>query len=230
MTDEHYERALREAGPRKPPGPPKDLSPEWLGFFEIPWEGLVAQKIQHWADFKKISWASLEALGTRYRMAPKKGKVRSGGIQLAWAYQGPGDYVSGIKIRDLDLEDSKKKSVPGSRYVRPKLIGTVGSGLWLVAEGETDGARLWDLAGHYATIAIIGAGALSFKLSGTADILPDGVSIVSCLDNDEAGEVGSKPILELPRSSRLRPPSPFNDWCEWPGARDDFMAMLRLVT
>ena len=96
----------------------------------------------------------------------------------------------------------------------------------LVAEGETDGCRLFDLVGDSAQILVLPAGARTFKRDW-AGYLPRGATIHLAHDADDDGDKGAERARRiLGGGVRVRPPDGYGDWCEWPGSRDDFVELV----
>jgi hypothetical protein len=112
-------------------------------------------------------------------------------------------------------------------FLEPLVIGDTRSLDWFLAEGETDACRLWDLAGDVGAVLCLPAGALTFKRSWAARI-PRGATIHLCHDADDAGDQGADKATALlgGRTVRVRPPDGAKDWCEWPGDRDEFVALV----
>jgi hypothetical protein len=102
----------------------------------------VRMRVEQFAAGKRISLAALDALGTR--IAIRKG----GGVWLAWAGRNPaGDAVTAIKYRPLGGGSHDCEAEKPSVWLLPIVLGRRDSLDWFVAEGETDGARLYELAG-----------------------------------------------------------------------------------
>jgi len=132
--------------------------------------------------------------------------------------------VSAIKYRDV--QTGKRKAEAGSSFGEVKVIGDATAMDWFIVEGETDGARLYDLVGHLAAVCILPAGASALRRVWFQR-LPRGARVYICLDADEAGEAGSRKLMQiLGNGIRVRPPG-VKDWCEWQGGRDDFIALVK---
>jgi 5S rRNA maturation endonuclease (ribonuclease M5) len=145
---------------------------------------------------KHITLNSLVRLGARL----------AGPDVLAFGFPG------GIKFRNIVTD--KRWSYAGSEFKRLKIVrhGTEPSSTVIVAEGETDAARLTD---HYdADVAVLPAG---------ADPRPHTQAYVAQLseyelvllgqDDDVAGDAGAAILAhELPQSVRFAPPN--GDWCD----------------
>lgn len=124
-------------------------------------------------------------------------------------------YDSGLKYRNM--VSGKRWSFVGSEFPRPKLLqqGVDRSTRVLIAEGETDGARL--LANPYgADVAVLGAGAKHFTDTHARSL--EGYSeVYVALDPDEAGDVGAAKISVLiPHAARVLPPDGAEDWADLP--------------
>lgn len=132
--------------------------------------------------------------------------------------------VSAIKYRDI--ETGQRKAEAGSSFGEANVIGDPTAMDWFVVEGETDGARLYDLVGSYAAICILPAGATAIR-KAWFQRLPRGAHVYICLDADDAGEEGSRRLAAIcGNCTRIRPPD-VKDWCEWQGSRDDFVRLVK---
>jgi hypothetical protein len=110
----------------------------------------------------------------------------------------------------------------------PLVIGNRSSLDWFAAEGESDGARLYDLIGDVAAVLVLPAGALTFKRAWAA-FVPRGATVHLCHDADEAGDEGAAKAAKLlgGETVRVRPPLEGGDWCDWPGSREEFIALVQ---
>lgn len=147
---------------------------------------------------KNLDIPALARLGTRLHSA----------TVLAFALPG------GIKFRSL--ETGKRWNYLGSEFTELKIVRAGGklSDTVLIAEGETDAARLTML--YDADVAVLPAGAKRFTAS-FAKQLEAYERVVIAIDNDEAGDDGSARIMSLIRHAvRLAPPT-LKDWCELEG-------------
>ena len=184
--------------------------------------GTVLARIEHFAASKRISIAALEALGTRVKLDVH------GGVELAWATtltRPNGTIVSAIKYRPLG--DKPRYAEPSSIFYEPLVIGRRESLDWFVSEGETDGARLFDLIGDVAAVLVLPAGAFTFKREWGARI-PRGATMHLCHDADEPGDLGAAKAAAVlgGKTVRVRPPFDGQDWCSWDGDRDEFVALV----
>jgi hypothetical protein len=125
-------------------------------------------------------------------------------------------FPGGLKYRSI--EGTQKWNAPGSEFEQLKVMraGGTTSDTVLIAEGETDGARL-TLLYPAADVAVLPLGAKTWK-PGYTEQLAGYSRVVACLDADEAGEEGYAKIKDaLPQTVRLTPPAnPDNDWCGLP--------------
>jgi adenylylsulfate kinase-like enzyme len=127
-------------------------------------------------------------------------------------------WVGGAKFRNL--ESGHRWNTPAFKPPRAHVIepldGRTGAVL-LVAEGETDAARLHRLY-PFAAVAILPLG---------ADYLPSQLpaqcaafdAVYACQDADTNGDAGAARLAELvPQCVRHRPPETehHNDWAAWP--------------
>jgi hypothetical protein len=114
--------------------------------------------------------------------------------------------------------------------VRPIIAGNRDSIDWLIVEGESDAARLYDLAGDLCAIMVLPSGAQTFKREW-ADIIPRGARVGLCHDADEEGDKGAEKAAKLigGRTFRVRPPVEGGDWCDFEGGREEFLELVGRV-
>ncbi|GEM_PF-1808359 len=181
--------------------------------------GEVRRRLEAFCHEKRITVDDLAALGARVRVRP-----RTGAVELAFAGTTAAGAVTAIKYRPLDETSRGCYAEQPSTWLRPIVAGNRGSLDWLVAEGETDAARLHGLVGDRCAILCLPAGAKVFRREW-ADLVPRGARVGLCLDADEAGDVGAEKAARLLGTGcyRVRPPA--GDWCDWPGGRDEFLAL-----
>lgn len=125
---------------------------------------------------------------------------------LVYAFQG------GLKYRDM--QSGSRWATAGAEFPTLKIVraSIEPSSTVIVAEGETDGARL-TLLYPDVDVAILPAGAKRFS-PDFAEQLRTYDRVILGLDNDQAGEEGRTRIREhLPAALVLTPP---DDWCTWP--------------
>jgi hypothetical protein len=187
--------------------------------------------IEAFCERKRITFESLDMLGTRFR-------VRKGGaVELAWGFpsgarQGGGRAITALKYRPIG--DGQRYAAKPSRFLETLVIGDPGSLDWFLAEGETDTCRIWDLVGQDCAVMLLPAGARTFRREW-ADRIPRGATVHLCHDADGEGDAGAgkAALLIGARAVRVRPPDGAKDWCEWAGDRDAFVrhvAQARAVT
>ncbi|PWU23556.1 MAG: hypothetical protein C5B48_08415 [Candidatus Rokuibacteriota bacterium] len=181
--------------------------------------GPLGERIRFFCDEKRISVEALQALGTRVRIDA------NGGTELAWGYLHR-DVVTAIKYRPLG--DKPRYAAAPSVFIKPLIIGNRDSDDWFIAEGETDGCRLYDLVGDTAAVLVLPAGAKAFKPEWAA-MIPRGATVHLCHDADQAGDEGATKAAAVigGRTVRVRPPAEGCDWCDWDGQRDEFIALVR---
>ena len=184
--------------------------------------GTSAERIVHFCQSKRISLDALVALDTRVHVDG------NGGVELAWGYWARlngREAVTALKFRPLG--DKQRYAREPSVFLRPLVVGDVQSLDWFLAEGETDGARLYDLVGDVAAIVALPAGARTFKREWR-DPIPRGATVHLCHDADEHGDAGAEKAARLigGRTVRVRPPGGVKDWCEWEGDREAFVALV----
>jgi hypothetical protein len=177
----------------------------------------VRERIEAFAADKGVSLEALIALGTRVRIDGR------GEVELAWGYPHNG-AITAVKLRPLG--DKKRYALAPSAFMTPLVIGQRSSLDWIIAEGETDAARLYDLAGDRCAILVLPAGARAFK-PRWADAVPRGAIVALAHDADPDGDAGAEKAAAVivGRTVRLRPPEGFKDWCSWPGSRDEFLGL-----
>lgn len=177
-----------------------ELADVWDGFSSLPMPG-THNALDAFVERKRVSVQSLARLGARLS-APSV---------LAFAFPG------GIKYRDITT--GKRWSYHGSEWRAMKIVRADPAGptdLVMIAEGETDAARLSECYG--VDVAVLPAGAKYFP-SAYAQQLDHYTRVLACLDNDEAGEAGWHKIKEhIPHAERFAPPECYVDWCDTPDA------------
>jgi hypothetical protein len=206
----------------KEPRGMRDLTPIWQKLEPIgALNGTVRVAIDAFCERKGISFAALEELGARY--AAHRGRVC-----LAFAgWNAEGIAVTAIKYRPTDGSSHETEAELGSKWVRPNVLGRRDTLDWVIAEGETDGARLFDLVGTFAAVLVLPTGAAAAFRREWVDIIPRGATVLLCHDADEEGDAGAEKAARIigGKTRRIRPPAA--DWCEWEGERDDFLALLK---
>jgi hypothetical protein len=173
-----------------------ELGEVWDGYERLPDAG-VNDALDAFLESKRLDHAALVRVGARL----------AGPTVLAFGFPG------GIKYRDM--EDGRRWTSAGAEFTKLKIVrsGASRSDTVIVAEGETDGARLTML--FDCDVAVLPAGAKRFHQS-FADQLQPYERVLVGLDNDEAGDVGAAKIAELvPQAVRFAPPG-VNDWCALP--------------
>jgi hypothetical protein len=211
---EHAERAPKRAA---------DHSAKWAKLEPVgSVNGEVEARIRAVCASKRIS---LEALGARgARVALRRG----GKVELAFAGDNGAGSVTAIKYRPLDGSSHDSTAEAPSTWLRPIVVGKRDSPDWIIAEGETDAARLYDLVGDVAAILVLPAGAKTFKREW-ADLIPRGSTVGLAHDADEHGDQGADKAAKIigGRTIRLRPPVEGGDWCDWAGGRDELLGLLK---
>lgn len=158
---------------------------------------------------RRIDRSALARTAARY--APE-----AGDDVVVWCWPG------GAKWRNL--ETGKRWNTLGFRPSRAHIIdpydGRTGVVL-LVAEGETDAARLHRLY-PFASTAVLPLGA-DYLPSQLAKQCAAFDAVYACHDADVAGDAGASKLSELvPQCVRHRPPETeqHNDWAAWPPDAD----------
>lgn len=183
--------------------------------------GTAGDELAQFCERKRITLDALERLGARYA-------VRSENRCVAFAGRNDAGRVTAIKYRPLNGSSHDSFAEKPSVWLRPIVAGDRTSLDWLVVEGETDAARLVDLAGDSTAILVLPAGARTFKTEW-CDIIPRGARIGLCLDADAEGDRGAENAAKVigGRTFRVRPPVDDGDWCDWDGDRAAFLELVK---
>ena len=179
--------------------------------------------ITRFCESKRITFDALERLGTRVTR-------RDVGYCLAYAGGNGNGKVTAIKYRPLNGSSHDSFAEAPSVWLRPIVLGDRGSLDWLIAEGETDAARLFGLLGDRYAILVLPTGARAFQREW-ADVIPRGATVACCHDADEDGDQGAEKAAGIigGRTVRVRPPVDGGDWCDWDGDRDQFLKLAHPV-
>jgi hypothetical protein len=183
--------------------------------------GSVAERITAFCEQKGITVDALSALGTR--VATRRG----GSLWLAFAGASrDGNKITAVKYRPVGGGSHDSEAQTPSVWLSPITAGKLSALDWFIAEGETDGARLYDLVGDVAAILVLPAGARTFK-PVWADRIPRGAVVHLAHDADVDGDEGAAAAAKILGGStvRLRPPTA--DWCDWRGTREEFIELVR---
>jgi hypothetical protein len=178
------------------------------------------REIEQFCEAKHISFAALQALGTRVK------RDRDKGLLLAYAGWGADGTVTAIKYRPVTGTSHDSFAEPPSAWLRPIIIGKLDSLDWVVSEGESDGARLYDLVGDRCAIMVLPCGAQTFDPDWARPI-PRGANVALCYDADEDGDKGATKAGGIigARVRRVRPPVEGTDWCDWDGDTEAFLKL-----
>lgn len=175
----------------------EELGALWDSFEKLPEPG-TNDTLDAFTAAKRIDIGSLVRVGARL----------SAPTVLAFALPG------GVKFRDM--ESGKRWTAAGSEFRRLKVIyaGPGRAEHLILAEGETDAARL-TLLYPTADVAVMPAGAKRFTAI-FAEQVREYTRVLIGTDPDEAGEEGAAKITALlPRAERFAPPAA--DWCALEG-------------
>lgn len=175
-----------------------ELAEVWDGFDRLPSAG-VNDVLDAFCASKRIDIPSLVRIGT---------KLAGYGV-LAFALPG------GIKYRNM--EQGTRWAATGSEFTTLKIVrsGVEQAETVIVAEGETDGARLTMLYPD-CDVAILPAGAKRFT-QGFADQLLPYQRVLASYDPDDAGNEGwAKLKGAIDKASRFNAPGG-GDWCAYEG-------------
>lgn len=170
----------------------------WDTFDPLPQPGRH-QILDAFVERKRISIDALVRLGTRIQ-----------GNTLAYA------FPDGIKFRDIETD--QRWNELGTEWRQLKIVpaGPERSNAVVVAEGETDAARLTQLLPG-VDVAVLPAGARGWHSGFTAQLQPYELVLIGT-DNDARGNEGAAVIAEhLPQAVRYPPPSDAKDWCAFDG-------------
>lgn len=172
-----------------------EMAEVWDGFHRLPDPGQNAA-LDALCERKRITIDSLVRLGARL--------TEPDGTVLAFAWDG------GIKYRDLVT--GRRWTYLDSDFSMLKVIrAEQPADRVLVAEGETDAARLTMLYPE-ADVAIMGGGA-RYVTERMVEQLSDYDMVLVALDDDDAGNAGASKLLERLLNAQRFPP-PAKDWCE----------------
>lgn len=169
----------------------------WDTFAALPEPGEHAV-LDSFVAQKHITIAALRRLGTRIQ-----------GNTLAFA------FPDALKFRDLD--SGRRWAELGAQWRSLKIVpaGPTRAETVIIAEGETDAARLGLLFPSF-DVAVLPGGARTWAPTFGAQLQPYDRILVA-LDNDAAGNAGAAIITEaLGHAVRYAPPDGVKDWCALP--------------
>ncbi len=212
-----YERLRDE----KPPKKLRDWTATWEKLEPIgAVNGSAREALDRFCSRKRISFEALEVLGARY--ASRRGRVC-----LAFAGRNRGGAVTAIKYRPVDGESKDSFAEQPSVWLEPIVCGASRSLDWVVCEGESDAARVYELVGDVAAVLVLPSGAATFK-PPWAELIPRGATCYLAHDADEPGDEGAAKAARIigGRTVRLRPPDESGDWCAWLGSREEFVKLV----
>ena len=218
VVSDDYERLEREHGPSSSARSPRDLTAV-----------LEQREPLDRGSGRKCSrpsrrFAPLQA--ALARRAPRRSEhgcyVERGRRRRARvrATRAPNGRTCAVKYRHLGT--GKRWAEPGSTFLRPTVLGNPLSTDWLVAEGETDGARLYELTAGRCAVLVMPAGAKTFRREWAGAIPRDAVVYLMLDARPPTGEEGARKAARVVggRTVRVAPPRPATDWCEWDGDTD----------
>jgi hypothetical protein len=201
----------------------RDLTAKWLPLRTIAAANEQGQAaVAQFCERKLISVDALVKMGARVRYDHNHGWC------LAFAGGNGHGRVIAIKYRPLNGSSHESFMEPGSLWLRPIVLGDPTSLDWLIAEGETDAARLHGLIGDRAAVLALPLGALTFWTEW-AERIPRGAKVALCHDADEQGDAGAETAARALGGTtlRVRPPIDGGDWCDWPGTADEFVKLAQ---
>ncbi len=226
MSD--YERLEREE--RKPKAI-RDHTQAWnrlRAIEDVNGDAQVA--LERFCQRKQITVDALQALGARVIHNPAAHRDPVGWC-LAFAGTKGNGKVTAIKYRPLNGSSHDSFTEKPSVWLRPIVAGKLDSPNWLIAEGETDAARLLELTDGKSAVVALPTGARAAFKPEWAALIPRGATVALCHDADKDGDEGAKKAARVlgGRTVRLRPPVDGGDWCDWNGDRDTFLALAASV-
>ena len=217
MTDQRYAQLEREQR-----GTVRDHSQQWNRLIPIGQAGEDARAaLVAFCERKRVTVGAFEAMGARIIR-----RDDHGGYCLAYSGNNGNGKITAVKYRPLNGGSGDSFAEPPSVWLRPIVVGQRDSLNWLIVEGETDAARLFDLVGDRCAILALPAGAQTFKREW-ADLIPRGATVALCHDADEAGDQGAEKAAQIigSRTVRVRPPVDGGDWCDWDGDQAAFLEL-----
>ena len=178
--------------------------------------------VTQFCERKLITIEALEALNARVM------RHHDYGWCLAFAGHSGDGRVIAIKYRPLNGTSHDSWAEVGSWWARPIVIGKLDSLDWLIAEGETDAARLYGLVGDRCAVLVLPAGANTFRDEWAAGV-PRGATAALCHDADPDGDAGAELAARVlgGKIIRVRPPVEGGDWCDWPGTAEEFLRLAQ---
>ena len=181
--------------------------------------GSRREEIDQFCSRKRFTTNALAKFKTRFTVDREVPCLAYGGGN------GKGQIVA-IKYRPLTGTSKDSWAETPSVWVQPIIYNEHDSRNWLVAEGETDAARLYELTGGTCAILVMPSGALTFKPLW-AQLISRGASVGLCLDADDAGDKGAEKAAAIigGNTFRVRPPIEGGDWCDWDGDSDAFFSL-----
>jgi hypothetical protein len=199
----------------------RDWTERWNALTDVATvNGTSAERVAAFCERKGISLEALTALGARVATHQQR-------LCLTFAgWNRDSSSVVALKYRPLDGSSHESRAAEPSTWLRPIIAGKRDALDWFVAEGETDGARLFDLIGDVAAILVLPAGAETFRREW-ADVIPRGATVYLCHNADEHGDSGAEKIERALAGHTVRLPPPETDWCDWLGTRETFVELVR---
>lgn len=148
---------------------------------------------------KRLTHQALVRIGTRIQ-----------GDTLAFA------FPDGVKFRDLATNQRWNELGVEWRSLKIVPAGPTPADTLVIAEGETDAARLTLLLPD-VDVAVLPAGARVWRPTFTEQVRSYQRVLVAT-DADTAGDQGAQTIIDaVPHAVRYRPPDGVTDWCELDG-------------
>lgn len=213
-----YDRLARDQAKKRSP---HDWTEKWDRLGALDGVREARAELDRSCAGKRISIDALRALDARLANNWDLGYC------LAFAGNDANGRVVAIKYRPLSGSSHDSWCEKLSDWLRPIVAGNRDSLAWLVAEGETDAARLYDLVGDRCAVMVLPTGAKAMKPEW-ATVIPRGATVGLCHDADLDGDRGAELAARIigGRTVRIRPPVEGCDWCEWDGDREAFLELV----
>ena len=181
--------------------------------------GQTAERLERFCATKRITLAGSPSLAHALRFGAAASSSRSRAERCR-----PDDGHQVPAARQLH---TRSYAEAPSTWVRPIVVGNRYSLDWLVAEGETDAARLFDLVGDVAAVLVLPAGPAPSSASGPRSSPAAPASGSATTPTRTATSARRKPRRSLAvRRCGCAHRVEGGDWCDWDGGRDEFLELV----